>query len=79
MDNKLKIILNSLLTTINVLDTELSRIARCDLMQPTADNYALLERVREVCTDTLQNIDTIERKLEQSPFVIPERELALLE
>ncbi|MFO0389113.1 MAG: hypothetical protein ACK502_05265 [Alphaproteobacteria bacterium] len=79
MDYKLKIILNSLLTTINVLDTELSRIARCDLLKPNSENFELLERVRTMCTDTLQNLDTIERKLENDPFVIPERELALLE
>jgi hypothetical protein len=79
MDYKLKIILNSLLTTINVLDTELSRIARCDLLKPSSENFELLERVRTMCTDTLQNLDTIERKLENDPFVIPERELALLE
>ncbi len=79
MDHKLRIILNSLLTTIGVLDTELSRIARCDLVRPDREGFELLERVRDICTDTLQNVDTIERKLHNDPFVIPERELAMLE
>lgn len=79
MDPKLKIILNSLLTTVSVLDTELDRIARCDLMKPTPECLELLERVRDICTDTLRNAESIERKLKHHPFVMPERELAMLD
>lgn len=63
MDIKLQGILESLLRNVAVLNTELLRLGKCDAFTPTAQSLQLMERIREECLCSLQNIRTIERGL----------------
>ena len=79
MDDRLQDILRSLLVNIEVLDNELMRFMRCELFVADGTCPGLIENIRDTCISTLQNIQSLERKLQGNAFIIPANVAATLE
>lgn len=79
MDHRLRDILKSLVVNIEVLDEELVRFARSELFVPDGECLGLIEHIRDACMATLQNVQSVERKIQGSAFVIPPTVAATLE
>ncbi len=61
MDPKLETILESLLSNIDVLNIEIDRMGRSGQFSPNKHALQLIERIRDSCTASLQNLRTVER------------------
>lgn len=66
MDHRLKTMLESLLMHVEVLNSEIDRLCRCEQFSPTTQSFQLLERIRGSCTTSLQTVRTVERALYRS-------------
>ena len=72
MDKRLREILELLAQNIRVLDEELHRLTRTDQFTATDQCLPLIDTVRDSCISALQNVQTLERRIQRSSFIIPE-------
>lgn len=79
MDKRLREVLELLVQNIHVLDDELMRLTRTEQFTATEQCMPLIEKIRDGCIGTLQNVQTLERKFQRSAFIIPEDMLPTLE
>ncbi len=64
MDQRLQEVLESLLRNLEVLNEEVMRLGRTEQFKPTPLCFQLIERIRGSCTCSLQNVRTIERRMQ---------------
>lgn len=79
MDARIKDILESLLGTTRVLDEELLRLARSELLTPTPQCLQQMARIEQTCLSTLDVIEILRQKLASDAFIIPPDVMATLE
>mgnify|MGYP000963364108 CR=1 FL=1 len=65
MEPRIAHILEAFASHVHSLSAELARLARSDQFSPTPECFQLIERLRGNCVCTLENISTIERRLQQ--------------
>jgi hypothetical protein len=79
MDQRIEDIFTSLLGNIETLDHTLMTMDRSELLFGDEKCLGLMEHIREACISTLQNVQSIERKVQGNAFVIPVHLQARLE
>lgn len=65
MNPKLETILEALMINAEVLNGELFRLSRTDQFKPTPRGFQMVEQLRERYLCGLQNLQTVERRLQQ--------------
>lgn len=63
MDNKLSHLLEDLLSNIDVLNAEIERFNRSDMFSSSTNSIFLIEKIKDSCASSMQNINTVERKI----------------
>lgn len=79
MDSRIEDILESLLGTARVLDEELLRLARSELLTATPQCLKWMAAIEQNCLSTLDVIETLRHKLASDAFVIPPDVMVTLE